>query len=70
VSKSPRASYYVRLHDLIVSATSTLDAPDALDDLRVAVTQGFFDAMTFTTLDDDEMDEAAPTPRADLPPID
>lgn len=70
MSKTPRASYYVRLHDLIVSATSSLDAPDALDDLRVAVTQGFFDAMTFTALDDDEMDDAAPTPRADLPPID
>ena len=53
-----------------MSATSSLDAPDALDDLRVAVTQGFFDAMTFTSLDDDEMDEAAPTPRVDLPPID
>lgn len=66
-----RASYYIRFHEIIVSATSTLDAPDALDDLRTQVTRGFMDALSFTALDDDEMDDAEPSPSgADLPPID
>jgi hypothetical protein len=66
-----RASYYIRFHEIIVSATSTLDAPDSLDDLRCQVTRGFMDALSFTALDDDEMDEAEPSPSgADLPPLD
>ena len=67
-----RASFYIRLHDLVVSGTTSLDhGPDSLDDLRCQVTRGFFDAMSFTALDDDEMDDAEPSPSgADLPPID
>jgi hypothetical protein len=68
----PRASYYVRMGDLIVSATSTLDAPDALDELRVQVSRGFAEALAWTDpIEDDDEAEVDPgtVPTTDLPPI-
>ena len=69
----PRASYYIRMHDLIVSATSTLDAPDSLDDLRVQVSRGFAEALAWAEaldVDDDEVPNPGTVPTTDLPPID
>ena len=67
----PRASFYVRMGDLIVSATSTLDAPDSLDELRVQVSRGFAEALAWTDLVDDDEAEVDPgtVPTTDLPPI-
>ena len=71
-----RASYYARYGELIVSATSTLNAPDAMDDLRRQVLRGFAEAIDLTgdyELEDDAT-EAAPDPgtvdTTNLPPID
>ena len=69
----PRASFYIRMQDLIVSATSTLDAPDALDDLRVQVSRGFAEALAWTDLEDADEDDAVDpgtVPTTDLPPLD
>jgi hypothetical protein len=66
-----RASYYVRMNDLIVSATSTLDAPDALDELRTQVVRGFGEALSYADGWDDEDAEPDPgtVPTTDLPPL-
>ena len=73
MTKSARASYYVRLNDLIVSATTTLNAPDALDDLRVQVVRGFGEALAYADAEDFDADDAEPdpgtVPTTDLPPI-
>jgi hypothetical protein len=65
-----RASYYLRYGDLICSATSSLDSPDALDDLRRQVERGFAFSYATVEFDDDETaDEPDATITENLPPV-
>ena len=67
----PRATYYARFGDLIVSA-SIADAygPDGLDELRTQVMRGFSEGMNY--VDAITPDEVTPEPvvdTTDLPPV-
>lgn len=66
----PRASYYARYGDLIVSATLGTEAfgPDMLDELRTQVMRGFSEGMNY--IDATEPDATVVIDTTQLPPVD